>query len=97
MGDRVPYWSVRDREKGKHKTYPTRQDGRRKVADGQLVPLAVNSYGAIGPEGKAWLKAVARIAVRKGRDSASDSLPAFVQSLVVFFTAGSVLVAHGAS
>jgi len=97
VGDRVPYWSVRDREKGKHEAYPTRQDGRRTVADGQLVPLAVNSYGAIGPEGQAWLGAISRVAARKGRDSARDSLPAFVQSLVVFFTAGNVLVAHGAA
>ena len=49
------------------------------------------------PEGQAWLGAISRVAARKGRDSARDSLPAFVQSLVVFFTAGNVLVAHGAA
>ena len=72
-----------------------RQGGRRSVANGLLVPLLANSYGAIGDEGRAFLAMLDWKAVELGRDCARERLCSTVESQVIFFTASNVLAAFG--
>ena len=65
------------------------------MGNGTVVPLAANSFGAIGCEGRAFLAAVRQVAHKKGRVSAGSGLEGFVQSLVVYHTAVSLLAAYG--
>ena len=59
------------------------------------MPLAVNTLGAVGAEGKAFLEVVREVARKKGRGHAVTGLEGFVQSLVVYHTAVSLLAAYG--
>ena len=88
-------WSCAVRERQKHKKYPTRVEGRRSVGNGVVVPLAANSLGAIGAEGLAFLAVAREVARKKGRGHAVVGLEGFVQSLVVYHTAVSLLAAYG--
>jgi len=88
-------WSCAARERQKHKKYPTRVEGRRSIGNGVVVPLAANTLGAIGAEGQAFLEVVRGVARKKGREHAAVGLEGFVQSLVVYHTAVSLLAAYG--
>ena len=59
-----------------------------------VVPLIVNSYGAVGREGLSFFRLMSEVARRLGRDSAGTRLEPLVQSLVVFFVASGVLDAY---
>ena len=93
IGQRQGKWSLLSREKGKHRHYITKAQGRRVVANGRLVPIAANSYGGVGKEAEAFLEKVRVSAKKLGRES--TRLEPFLQSLVVFFTASNVLAAYG--
>ena len=95
LGERTKKWSLESREGLKHQKYRARRDGRREVPNGQLVPLVANSYGAVGAEGRAFLRVLDRKAVELARECASERLGPLVESLVVFFTAQNVLAAYG--
>ena len=60
-----------------------------------MVPLAASSLGGIGAEGLAFLEVVRGVARKKGRGHAVAGLEGFVQSLVVYHTAVSLLAAYG--
>ena len=92
---RTAYWSCAHRERKKHEKYPTRVEGRRSVGNGVVVPLAANTLGAIGAEWLAFLEVVREVARKKGRRHAVSGLEGFVQSLVVYHTAVSLLAAYG--
>ena len=83
------------REKGKHRHYITKRQGRRVVANGRLVPIVANSYGGIGKEAGAFFEKVRLRAKQLGRESASTTLEPFLQSLFIFFTASTILAAYG--
>ena len=68
---------------------------RRVLANGTLVPLVANTYGALGEEAKAFLEVARSVAKKRGREVKPAGLGAFVQSLVVFYTSGNVLAAYG--
>ena len=95
LGERSGKWSLESRERLKHKKYKVRREGRREVANGQVVPLVANSYGALGAEGRSFLSMLDLIAVSSGRECARERLAPLVQSLVVFLTAQNVLAAFG--
>jgi len=96
-GQRRSKWRLVDQEGVKHATYRVRtEDGRRGVANGRVVPIVCNSYGALGPEARSFFRLVASVARRLGRDSADSRLEPVVQSLVIFFVASGVLDAYSA-
>jgi len=94
-GVRTGHWSLQQREGAKHATYRIRdKGGARKVANGRVVPLIANSYGAVGREALAFFSIANSVARRSGRSSALDRLEPFVQSLVIFYVAAGVLEAY---
>ena len=94
-GTRRGKWAVASIEAQKHATYKVRSaGGGRAVANGRVVPLVVNTYGAVGREGLSFFRLVSAVARRLGRDSAGSRLEPLVQSLVVFFVASGVLDAY---
>ena len=93
-GTRQSAWSLQHRERDKHATYRVRVGGRRIVANGQVVPIAANSYAALGKEATGFFSMVSSVARRLGRDSAAIRLEPIVQSLVVFFVASGVVQAY---
>ncbi len=95
LGERAKCWSLEAREGLKHKKYSVRQGGRRAVANGLLVPVVANSYGAIGGEGRAFLSMLDQRAAESGRECARERLCSTVESQVIFFTALNVLAAYG--
>ena len=95
IGERTGKWSLESREGLKHKKYSVRQGGRQAVANGQLVPVVANSYGAIGEDGRAFLRMLDRKAMELGRECARERLCSIVESQVMFFTALNVLAAYG--
>jgi hypothetical protein len=95
LGERTGKWSLESREGLKHRKYSARRDGRREAPNGQLVPLVANSYGAVGAEGRAFLRMLDRKADELQRECASERLGPMVESLVMFFTAQNVLAAYG--
>ena len=95
LGQRAKKWSLESREGLKHAHYSLKHGGRRVVANGQLVPVVANSYGAIGAEGRAFLSMLDRRAVVLGRDCARERLCSSVESQVIYFTASTALAAYG--
>jgi hypothetical protein len=95
LGKRTGKWSLESREGMKHRRYAVRQEGRREVSNGQLIPIVANSYGALGREGSSFLRLLDSKAMHLGRECSSERLGSLVESLVMFFTAQSVLAAYG--
>jgi hypothetical protein len=95
IGQRASKWSLEKREGLKHQKYKVRRDGRRVVANGQLVPVIANSYGALGDEGRGFLRMLDQRAFQLGRECARERLEPLVQSLVVYLTAQNVMAAYG--
>jgi hypothetical protein len=94
-GARTGIWSLESREGLKHRKYKVRSGGRREVPNGQLVPVVANSYGALGTEGRAFLRMLDQRALVLGRECARERLEPLVEALVVFLTAQNVLAAYG--
>ena len=88
-------WSCASRERGKHSRYVSRRNGRRVQANGTLVPIAANTYAAIGEEGRAFFDVMRTIAKRKKRTCSGSTLETFVQSLVVFFSSSNIIASYG--
>ena len=50
--------NIREREKKKYERYPMHRDGQR-VTDATLIPVILNTYGAVGEKTIEFLYAVA--------------------------------------
>ena len=72
-----------------------RREGRREVANGILVPIVANSYGAIGGEGRGFLRMLDQKAGELGRECAREQLGPLVESMVMYLTVQNVLAAYG--
>ncbi len=94
-GVRTSHWALQQREGDKHSTYTVREkNGKRKVANGRVVPLIANTYGALGREALSFFNVANSVARRLGRSCAQERLEPFVQSLVIFHVASSVVDAY---
>jgi len=97
LGSRRNDWRPLHHEREKFRRYPTRRGGRRMLAEGAVVPIAVSSLGLIGEVGADFLtKARLHVALRKGvpTQSAPDFL-LVVEAYIVHGTTEALLKAYG--